>query len=165
MPVSCALSAGLHCDSRQNTLRKVFPQAGPSIKSQSSMSPSQATWGAGTCPPHFSVKGRWQPLPQLWGQTTDPGCMGPLPVPSWGSPAGQRPCPVTRGGPCSPNPPNTLRVSMAVPSFRSHIKSTLFLLLRARPANKTSLWDPRFCNTPSLEKHFNESLRLSSIGS
>ena len=67
-------SAGLQCDSRQNTLRKIFSlQAGPSIKSQQQHVTFTGDMGSGGCVPHTSVSRKAASL-QLWGhKTTDPG--------------------------------------------------------------------------------------------
>lgn len=67
-------SAGLLCDSRQNTFRKVFPlQAGPSIKSQQQHVTFTGDIGSGGCVAHTSVSRKAASL-QLWGhKTNDPG--------------------------------------------------------------------------------------------
>lgn len=64
------------------------------------------------------------------------------------------------------HPPSTLSISNCGPKFPFPYQKRLFSAEAARPANKTSRWDPRFRNTtPSLETQYNESLRFNSISS
>ena len=92
------------------------------------MSPSQATRGAGDVSPTPQCQGR-QPRHNYGGTRPQTQVWGPLPGAQLGQPAPGQRHPVTEED-HGPLPPNTLRVSKAVPSFRSHIKSTSFLLRR-----------------------------------
>ena len=102
-------SAGLHCDSRQNTLRNVFPlQAGPSIKSQQQHVTFTGDMGSGGRVPQLQCQGR-QPRHSYGGTRPQTQAWGPLPGAQLGQPAPGQPAPgqrrpVTRGGSCSPQP-------------------------------------------------------------